>query len=196
MGRPRQVSDEDILAIARRCFLEQGPSVSTVTIAEQVGLSQAALFKRFGTKQDLMFQALLPPALPDWIAAVERGVDERPLEVQLRDLAGQMMDFFNDYIPRISTLKAANVDVGEVFKRYEVPPPMRARAGFIRWLREAEERGLIRPIDHASMAEALIGGLQGHVFLSHIIGRATDDDAFLESWLDLVLRGLLPGESA
>jgi len=195
MGRPRQVSDQDILATARRCFLEHGPSVSTVTIAEQVGLSQAALFKRFGTKNDLMFRALLPPALPAWVEIVERGPDDRPLVVQLEEVAHHMVAFFSNFIPCMSTLRAASVEVEEVFRRYHVPPPVRARAAFIRWLEMAEARGLIRPVDHASMAEALIGGLQGHVFLSHVLGQEPDTERFIASWLDLVWRGLRPQEA-
>ena len=58
MVRPRLFSDAEILQVARRCFLEHGPAVSTTVIASEVGLSQAALFKRFGTKQNLMLLAL------------------------------------------------------------------------------------------------------------------------------------------
>ena len=190
--RPRSFTDEELLATARRIFLEHGPGVSTTRIAKALGVSQAALFKRFGTKNDLMFRALLPPAVPAWVQHVEVGPDDRPLAEQLTEIAHLMIAFFQHYIPCMSTLKAANVDVREAFRRYEVPPPVRARASFIRWLQAAEHRGLIRSVDHASMAEAMIGGLQGHVFLSHILGRDDGNDAFVASWLDLVLHGLLP----
>ncbi len=53
MGRPRTVSDEVILEAARSVFLEHGPSASTQAIADRLSLSQAALFKRFGTKHVL-----------------------------------------------------------------------------------------------------------------------------------------------
>ena len=51
--RPKKVSDEDILQTVRRCLVEQGGSVSTQFIADQVGVSQATLFKRFGSKQSV-----------------------------------------------------------------------------------------------------------------------------------------------
>ena len=64
MGRPRTVSDDVILEAARAVFLEQGPGASTQSIADRLSVSQAALFKRFGTKRDLMIAALMPPVPP------------------------------------------------------------------------------------------------------------------------------------
>ena len=52
--RPRQFSDDELLQTARRCFLEHGPGVSTGLIAEELGVSQAALFKRFKPIQAAM----------------------------------------------------------------------------------------------------------------------------------------------
>ena len=60
-ARPRQISDEEILEGACACFLEHGPGVSTQVIADRLGISQPALFKRFNTKEELMISALLPP---------------------------------------------------------------------------------------------------------------------------------------
>ena len=54
--RPRQFTDEDILTATQACILELGPSVSTTVIAGRVGMSQAALFKRFGTKEKLFLE--------------------------------------------------------------------------------------------------------------------------------------------
>ena len=59
--RPRKISDEDILDVARECLLEQGVNVSTQVIAKRLGVSQATLFKRFGTKVKLLQMALWIP---------------------------------------------------------------------------------------------------------------------------------------
>ena len=60
--RPKKVSDEYILQTVRRCLVEQGGSVSTQFIADQVGVSQATLFKRFGSKSNLLQSAILLPS--------------------------------------------------------------------------------------------------------------------------------------
>lgn len=56
IGRPKEVSDEHIVAIARRCFLERGGSISAADIAREIGVSHTTLFNRFGSKQGLMLQ--------------------------------------------------------------------------------------------------------------------------------------------
>ena len=59
--RPKKISDEDILEVARQCLMEQGSGVSTQFIADRLGVSQATLFKRFGTKLKLLQAALYLP---------------------------------------------------------------------------------------------------------------------------------------
>jgi AcrR family transcriptional regulator len=55
MGRPRTVTDEDILAAAARAMARRGPVALTLAdVAEEVGLSPAALIKRFGSKRGLL----------------------------------------------------------------------------------------------------------------------------------------------
>ena len=56
--RPKIKTDEQLLAAARSAFIEFGGAVSTTVIAENAGVSQATLFKRFGTKEQLMKRAL------------------------------------------------------------------------------------------------------------------------------------------
>ncbi|MEZ6127616.1 MAG: TetR/AcrR family transcriptional regulator [Planctomycetaceae bacterium] len=60
MARPRTISDDQILQTARDCFLEHGPSVATDVIAERLGVSSQALFKRFHSKHELMLAAIAP----------------------------------------------------------------------------------------------------------------------------------------
>jgi len=47
MGRPKEVTDEQIVAAARRCFLERGTGVSAVEIARELGVSHTTVFNRF-----------------------------------------------------------------------------------------------------------------------------------------------------
>ena len=60
MGRHKQISDIEVLAVARDVFREQGHSASTREIAAKAGVSQATLFQRFGDKSAL-FQAAMTP---------------------------------------------------------------------------------------------------------------------------------------
>lgn len=62
MGRHKTISDDAVLQIARGIFRERGHTASTRDIAEAAGISEAILYQRFGSKNDLFFQAMRPVA--------------------------------------------------------------------------------------------------------------------------------------
>jgi AcrR family transcriptional regulator len=186
VGRPRQVSDEAILAAARRCFLEHGPGVSTTVIADELEVSQAALFKRFGTKQQLMLAALLPPSTPSWVATVEAGLE----------VATAIVRFFVEYAPCLMTIRASGCDLKATMReRYDLPPPLRARKALTAWLQQAMAEGRIRSVDCAATAEAMMGALQGHAFLSFVSERPAEPERFVANLVGLLWRGLAPEAS-
>ena len=48
MGRPREVTDEEIVVAVRHCFFERGAGVSAVDIAHEVGVSHTTLWDGIG----------------------------------------------------------------------------------------------------------------------------------------------------
>ena len=199
MVRPRQFSDQDILIAARRCILRDGPSVSTTVIAQEVGLSQAALFKRFGTKDDLILRALLPAETPSWILHVEKGLDERPVHIQLRDIVQRMSAFYDHMIPCLSMLRA-RFDPREILSRRPDLPPIRGRAALVHWFRVARREGQIRDVHPEATADALLGALHGRSFLKHVAPPnpfGKDQDApSVDHLVDILWHGLAPTEEA
>ncbi len=167
MVRPRQFSDQDILSTARTVFLERGPSVSTTVIAERLGLSQAALFKRFGTKTDLMVRALTdhgPFPLAD-----RAEPDEREIVVQLEEMADELATFLGRVVPCSAILRSAQISPEQIFAHFEVPPPMVVRGRFVAWLWRARELGRIRgDVDLSHVALAFMGSMHIRCFLEHI----------------------------
>ena len=152
MGRPRTVSDEDILEAARTVFLESGPAVSTQTIADRIGLSQAGLFKRFGTKQELMVAALIP-AIPPFVSIVRAGPNAaEPLRPQLQSIARDFAVFFRGMVPCIMVLKSSGIDLEEILRSFEEPPPVMTRRLLTGYLQRAEEAGLATISDPGAVA--------------------------------------------
>ncbi|MFN7134425.1 MAG: TetR/AcrR family transcriptional regulator, partial [Myxococcales bacterium] len=127
MARPRQITDEQILEEARRCFLEHGPSVSTEVVAGRLQISQAVLFKRFRTKEELLIAALRPDPDPAWVRIVEEGPDERPLREQLRQLAPLVTAWFDEIVPCIAVLRASSIDLRRLVTPGCPLPPVRAQ---------------------------------------------------------------------
>src|SRR5262249_37738466 len=68
MGRQKTITDEEVLRIARNTFREQGHTATTREIAQAAGISEAVLYQRFGSKDELFFAAMRP-----------RGPDVEPL---------------------------------------------------------------------------------------------------------------------
>lgn len=193
MARPRQTSDEEILDAARSCFLEHGPSVSTATIAAKLGVSQAALFKRFGTKKELMLSALLPGS-PEWLTAVERGPDpDREIPSQLLDIARAAAAYFARLTPCMATLRASKIDFREAMARYDVPPPLRARAAMTAWFTAAQEQCRMGPVHPEEAALLFLGSMHMRCFLGHMTQTAQPSDpARLERMVDALWSGLTP----
>lgn len=194
MARPRQVTDEEILAAARACFLEHGPGVALTVVAEQLGISQPALFKRFGTKKKLLIAALAPRVEAPFFPWLRRGPDDRPLEVQLLELAALVSGFFREMIPCVAALRSSGVNPEELLLKQPEPMPLRARRLMTLWMEQARERGLIRAdMDCDAAATALLGALQVRPFMAHVAGEALSDsepDAYLNAVVGLMVDGL------
>ncbi|MBN2797949.1 MAG: TetR/AcrR family transcriptional regulator [Deltaproteobacteria bacterium] len=178
------------MEIARTCFLEQGPAISTTVIAEAVGLSQGALFKRFGSKRALMLAALLPDMRP-LMAAFERGPDERPLEAQLLELAHEIGAHSRQLFPRMTALKAAGitVDKGEEQVRTPILATLKALEA---WFERAQQRGLVQPLGSpGDLAVAFFGAIHTKGFVSHLAGTERGDlQSFAQDLAAIWARGL------
>ncbi len=194
MARPRQFSDEDILATARECFLSHGPGVSTTHIAGELGMSQAALFKRFGTKEDLMIAALLPKDPVAWVALLDGGPDpQRSVQDQLHDVALAALSNFGRVMPCFATLKAGGVEPSALMKRFDVPPPLRAQLALARWFEAARDQGRVQTTDPGSLAMLFLSAMHSRSILRHILGVAvgTDED-YVRGVLSNLWNGLAP----
>lgn len=199
MARPRQVSDDEILETARSVFLQRGAKVSTSVIAEALGVSAAALFKRFGNKKNLLFEALGPGRSIEWIEHVRRGPDQRPLAVQLHDIATRAVRFFRRMMPAMMVVKSAGFSPEDFFALHASPPPVQAIDALHAWFDDAADRGLVRPGDSRARAMAFLGMFTQRIFLNHVLGGRLDvgdDEAFLQAAVELLCDGLAPASTS
>src|SRR6516162_7920450 len=98
MGRYKTISDQEVLQVARDVFRAQGHTATTRAIAEAAGISEAILYQRFGSKDDLFFAAMLPRG-PE----IEKvlGPTDPPdgAHTYLRSVAVRIGKYFGDVIP-------------------------------------------------------------------------------------------------
>ncbi|MCY0988716.1 helix-turn-helix domain containing protein [Nannocystis sp. ILAH1] len=192
--RPRSFSDEELLDTARRCFLEHGPSVSTDVIAQELGVSQAALFKRFRTKQELMVRALIPRT-PPWVAEIEQGPDARPVLEQMRELGAKIDAFLVQQLPCISVLSAAKTHPAKVLNwEKEGWPGMPAHRAMVGWFARLAEQGRIVAPSPAALATAFSSSLQVPHFMKHALGSAAPElgDDYRDRVVEVFWRGIEP----
>jgi AcrR family transcriptional regulator len=192
------VSDAAILDVAR-AVLHADPTAPISTVAARVGLSQAALFKRFGTKLALLSRALRMDADPPWIDLARSGPDERPIPVQLRELGSAIDAFFHDMVPSASALRASGVDPRSLFGSGRVPPPVRGYEALRGWFERALAAGSVRAVDPASAAMGFMGAFQAravwrHLSGDHGAGVLPDAEAYLAATVEHCWRGLAPEE--
>lgn len=194
MGRPRQVSDEQILAAARRCFLARGVHVPVQVVAEELGVSHAALFARFGTKEALLIAALGPPKVLPFAAALDDGPDARPLPAQLGELGRQLVDYFEHIGAGWALLQAAGIGLDKVFRGHDRPTPLAAYDRLYAWLRRARRRGLLGPCDLDVLTWTFLGALHHRVFRAappnHGVRRTSGRD--VDRLVETLWRGVAP----
>ena len=148
--RPKKVSDQEVFDVVRQCLIEQGGSVSTQYIADCLGVSQAMLFKRFGSKSNLFQTALLLPAqtqkAKDLLETLERGPTDEPIQNQLKNLCLRLLDFYDDLIPCFAALHASGLSFNRSLP--EDSSPVRARRSFTKWISYLQESGRLRQSIH------------------------------------------------
>lgn len=198
MARPRTISDDQILQAARECFYEHGPSVATDVIAEQLGVSPQALFKRFNNKQDLMLAAVAPSGQAPWIPLVEAGPDDRPLSDQLTEILSELAEFFVDIARRMSVLRWSGTDPKTLMERYDEPPPITDIRVLSGWLKRAVERGLIRQIDFNAAAMLMLTSMHGPAMLTDMLGQHPTGHSrpeYVAFIVDMLLQGMVPRQT-
>ena len=201
--RPRQISDEEILEGACECFLEHGPGVSTQVIAERLGISQAALFKRFNTKEELMISALMPPLTLPAFELLKHPPEETAFEPQLEEIIRAMWESLKIVFPRISILAMSGIPHRQISARVKKLPLLVLLEGMASWLSKAQSQGQIRKDgDPLIWAQTCIGALQGRAALRYILHSHfekhaderyqdyADDEKFVRSVADLLWRGM------
>lgn len=198
MARPREITDEQIIAVARRCFLKQGAGVSAAEIAKELGVSHTTVFNRFGSKEGLMLAALGPPTKKiSWVAALEDGPDERPIREQLVTHARVMSAYFQDLQAGLGILQAAGIDAAKSKKKpkSDAAPsaPEQAYCALVGWLERAQQQGRLGKCDVHTLASTLLGALQGWVFTARVCGLSSSNMAskdYVERLIDLLWCGV------
>jgi len=195
MARTKSITDEQILDAARAMFREHGFSATTSQIAEEAGISEGSIFRRFASKQELMICAL-GISKPRWIELVEGLVDDvRPVDEQLTDLITAMLDFFIENMPKMTAMMAAGVDMREKMMRSPDSPPVKGMKAIANYFAQLREDGRIRMADPEILARMLLATTHHYAFsefagLNEVLPMPRE--TYVRGVVDNLMRGLGP----
>jgi AcrR family transcriptional regulator len=202
MARPTTITDDQILAAARRLFLERGLAVTTAELARQAGVAEGTLFNRFRNKQQL-FRAAMEHDIEKvpWLAKLGRAAGTADVRDTLVEVGGEMIDFFRMIMPAMLMAWSNREEAGlsELLASPD-PPPLRALR-FIAGYFEKEMRAhRIRRQDPEVVARCFLGSLQNYVFIELLL-KAHDQtplpaETYLRGIVNLLWNGLAPTEGA
>jgi AcrR family transcriptional regulator len=194
VGRPKQVTDEQIVVAARRCFLERGARVSAADIARELGLTHTTLFNRFGSKEALMIAALGPAEKVPWVAVLEAGPDDRPIREQLVENCKVMSGYFEELQSGLAVLRAAGIAPGKAMQRRKGEPhPVQAFRALTAWLRRAQKQGRLAKCDVDTLAATIIGALHNWAFTARVCDQPagpTASERHVERLIELLWNGI------
>jgi AcrR family transcriptional regulator len=174
MGRPKTIDDQDILRHAREAFREAGHAASTREIARAAGISQAVLYQRFGSKEDLFFKAMTPE--PADLDALLGPYPPRAARSDLERIAERLVVFFSSLMPTVlHVLAHPSLGRARLVRWHEGLPFLPVREALEARLRRLRADGLIGPIDPAAASMAFIAAVHSVAILELMSGGSVGD---------------------
>lgn len=195
MGRHKTISDSDLLEVARRVFRSQGHSASTRQIAEQAGISEAILYQRFGSKDELFFAAMAAsePDVDAILGPMPPPDDGRAL---LCDVIVRLTDYFGEVLPlALRILTHPSFDRDALVRAHGTVAKLQAGLALrLKWMAEHHR---VRPSAVEPTAQIVVG-IAHDAALAHamsstasapVANRAPKRSKQLEAIVDVIWEG-------
>lgn len=188
--RPR-IHDDEILEVARAIFLESGADATTASVAARAGVSEALVFKRFGTKERL-FELAMTGARPGWVSELDDV--SGPLPEQLERLALTMIETMRIEMPRTMMVWSRNPGQPR-WPTGVASPPVQGVKILAAWFERQMLAGRMRRCDPELFAQSFSGAIVAHAMrdmtgLAEHMPLATT--TFVRGLVDFLWRGVRP----
>lgn len=197
MARPTVINDDLLLATAREVFLRRGLNATTAEIAEQAGVSQGILFKRFKSKQALFRAAMNVednPAQPlpiDLDEMVVRG----KVEDTLNYLGNLLVKKFFCIIPSTMMDWTGSREATDESSDC-ISGPEKAKKGIQKiagYLSKEVELGRLQCANCEILAQTFVGALWHYAFLLVTMGEVHKEPLTPEQYVSGVVKILMTG---
>jgi AcrR family transcriptional regulator len=188
MTRPKTISDDELLAVARKVFRAKGNGAAVRDIALAANISEGVLYQRFGTK-DAMFFAAMRPSPPDLgtILGPERPTEEA--RAYVNQVVARMTRYFSEILPLALRLMMHPAFTPKTLGELQ-HIPSQLHAGLARRLGWLVEQKRIRKSATEPVAQLLVS-LAHDWALGRVMGRGGPaTNAQLEAMVDVLWKGI------
>ena len=192
MPRTKTITDDEILAVARSLFLKKGAQASTRTLAKMAGISEAVIFQRFGTKENLFFAAMVPPeAQLEAMFNVQPG--QKQVTTNLKSLSLQIVAYFREVMPIFLSLISHPSFNMQTFLQRHTMPAMQIGNRLTEYLNAEANLERIRK-DKVSVAVAVLLSHLHNLVLSETIGahQPIESDRAISDVIAVLWKGVAP----
>ncbi len=162
MGRPRQVSDAEIIDAATAVLYQEGPADLTLQkVAQVVGVTAPALVQRFRSRRSLLLA--VAEAKAEGLRFKAADISERQVDVLLENLLDYARPLANP-LAMANHLAFLSINLADAeFRSHAVRHNQRMRYAITRALQEAQDddeiNTLLTPAELAGLLQTMYWGL-------------------------------------
>jgi len=169
MGRNKTIDDVDLLRIARDVFREHGHTAATRDVARAAGISQAVLYQRFGSKEELFLRAMTPE-MPD-LDALMGPYPPRSAKADLVRIAERLVEFFASHMPTLLHVLAHPDLRATHLKKWHAHLPFAPIVhALAARLQRMQSDGLIQKVNADAAARSIVSAVHTTAFLDTMLG--------------------------
>jgi AcrR family transcriptional regulator len=193
MGRNKTVTDLEVLDAARHVFREQGHAASTRDIARAAGISQAVLYQRFSSKDELFFRAMLPE-VPDVQAFVGAYSPQNAFD-DLVAIAERLAAYLRTFMPiLLKVLAVPDVQIERLQAWHEQLPFIPIADALTERFRRLNADGLTGGGDPHAYAVSLMSLVHSLAFFEILTSHQVRDQrqANVRAMMSILWKGLEP----
>jgi AcrR family transcriptional regulator len=193
VGRTKTIDDEAILEHARAIFRAHGPSASTRDVASAAGISQAVLFQRFGSKEEMFLRAATPAA-PD-LESLLGPYPPQDVRDDLVRIGERLATYLRSLMPTLLHVVAhsdlAHARLLDLHRGTTFHPLLSALGA--RFARMRDD-GLIAKVEVVASAQAFLALVHSAVFFELMAGAKSKDRhaSHVDPLVHVLWKGLAP----
>jgi AcrR family transcriptional regulator len=191
MGARSRITDEQLVHAAREVFLRDGVDAPTAAVAAHAGVSEALVFKRFGTREELLQRAFASER-PAWFGLLED--DPADVRETLERVGVAMIEAMRAEMPR-AMLAWSRSPLDQWSNHPGEPPPVTGMKRLAAWFEVLMRSGRLRRSDPELLARVYSGAIVAYS-MSEMTGLAAHmplaSTTFVRGLVDLVWNGAAP----